>query len=108
MAKKITRVEQLRRKYPTATFIKDWNGLRAIEKESATHILTIGDCNGWLKYKGKEKYNKDKSYSIQVVKLSHYLTTHTFYGKGMFAQSTKLLQKCGFNVILDNWDGKEE
>lgn len=36
----------------------------------------------------------------------NYLSTHTFYGgkhKDYLASSERL-QKCGFNVILDNWD----
>lgn len=32
-----------------------------------------------------------------------YLSTHTFYGSN-YEYSTKILQKYGFNVILENWD----
>lgn len=37
-----------------------------------------------------------------------YLSTHTFYGKGQHKFSTKLLQSCGFNVEIDNWDAEQE
>jgi hypothetical protein len=39
---------------------------------------------------------------------THYLSTHTFSGKGQFIMYTEMLQKSGFNIILDNWDVKEE
>ncbi len=104
MAKVIRRVEQLRRKYPTAIFIKGWDDFKEYAEanpESSTHILTINEYTGWLKVKGKEKYNSKKSYSTQTTTINHYLSTHTFDN---FASNTKTLQKCGFNVILDNWD----
>ena len=33
------------------TLIKDWDDLRNIPNESATHILEVDDYNGWLKAK---------------------------------------------------------
>ena len=106
MPKRIRRVEQLKRKYPTAIFVKNWDELKAIPNESKTHILKIDKHSGHLKCKNPRRFKREKSYSNQVIYLDHYLTTHTFYGSS-FASSTKLLQKCGFNVILDNWDSKE-
>jgi hypothetical protein len=33
----------------------------------------------------------------------------TFYGKGMWINSTEALNKAGFkNIIIRNWDAKEE
>lgn len=107
MSKKIRTVEQLRRKYPTAKLIKDWDELKSIPKESKTHILEIDDCSGHLTCKNPRRFKREKSYSNQVIYLDHYLTTHTFYGLN-FARSTKLLQKCGFNIIIDNWDKGSE
>lgn len=111
MAFRVKTMEQLKKKYPTATFIKNWDELREWAKEhgeSNSHKLIIEDHNGWIKYKGKDKYNPKKVWSRNIPVTSHYLSTHTFYGKGSYINSTWILQKCGFNVILDNWDAKEE
>lgn len=70
--------------------IKTWNELR--ECTSETHILEIdvdGYC-GWIRNK-----NNDKNV--------YYLSTHTFYGHE-HKHSTKMLQKYGFNVQLENRD----
>ena len=77
-------------------FIKGWDELMAIKQESETHILEIDRewCNGWLKPKDKD---------LKGFEGRHYLSTHTFYG-GTHEWSTKILQECGFNVVLDNWD----
>lgn len=89
---KIT-VEDLRKKYPTAKVIRDWNELKEIPKESKTHILEVGEYNGSITSKdnGKQHYL--------------YLSTHTFYGEN-FVDSTRMLQVSGFNVIIDNWDAE--
>ena len=75
-------------------YIKDWEELK--EEASPTHILEIemGDCNGWIRPKNGDEESWEGN---------HYLSTHTFYG-GCNEGSTKLLQSCGFNVILANWD----
>lgn len=75
-------------------YIKDWGKLKDIT--SPTHTLEIdvdGGC-GWI----YPKNGVDNSWEGR-----HYLSTHTFYG-GFSESSTKLLQSCGFNVILANWD----
>lgn len=72
--------------------IKDWEELK--ECTSETHILKIGEYNGWIKPKVKD----DNSWEDK-----HYLSTHTFYGD-MYKYSTGLLQNCGFDVQLANWD----
>ena len=32
-----------------------------------------------------------------------YLSTHTFYGSN-YKYATKMLQECGFDIEIDNWD----
>jgi len=75
-------------------YIKDWKELK--EEKSLTHVLDIEieDGCGWITPKSEDKENW---------KGRHYLSTHTFYDSS-FEQSTKLLQSCGFNVKLANWD----
>jgi len=77
--------------------ISNWDELRGLE--SATHILDIEDSCGWI----KSKVESDESYWDD----NHYLSTHTFYGSN-YTYSTRLLQSCGFNVQLENWDGETE
>lgn len=75
-------------------YIKNWEELN--EVESLTHTLEI-DLNygcGWINPKDAIA---DKWHG------RHYLSTHTFYGLN-HEHSTKLLQSCGFNVVLANWD----
>ena len=73
--------------------ISTWEELK--EVESPTHILEIDidGCNGWIRPKEDDGTWKD----------IHYLSTHTFYGSE-FKNSTEILQSCGFNVELANWD----
>lgn len=73
--------------------IKTWDELK--ECKSETHTLEIDDCSGWI----RSKVSNDKGFFEN----NHYLSTHTFYGS-TYEYSTKLLQKCGFNVRLANWD----
>jgi hypothetical protein len=77
--------------------IKSWDELK--ECISETHILEIDvdGCNGWITHK-----NSNENY-INYSENNHYLSTHTFYGSN-YESSTALLQKCGFNVQLENWD----
>jgi hypothetical protein len=75
-------------------YIKDWIELK--EEKSPTHTLEIDveHGNGWIVPKGSD----EESWNGR-----HYLSTHTFYGK-FHKYSTELLQSCGFNVTLANWD----
>ena len=70
-------------------YIKDWNELK--EEKSETYALEIEEDSGYGWISSKEGDD------------THYLSTHTFYG-GTHEYSTKLLQFCGFNVVLANWD----
>ena len=75
-------------------YIESWEELREIK--SPTHDLEIdleGGC-GWISPKESDKDSWEGR---------HYLSTHTFYG-GTFKSSTEILQSCGFNVELANWD----
>lgn len=76
-------------------YIKNWEELKDVT--SPTHRLEIDvDCGcGWIYPKNSD----DNSWEGK-----HYLSTHTFYGGGFNESSTKLLQSCGFNVVLANWD----
>lgn len=75
--------------------VKTWAELKEFEDSSETHIMKIDveSCNGSIEPRAGLK-------SIHDYK---YLSTHTFYG-GTHKYSTKLLQECGFNVIIANWD----
>lgn len=79
------------------TLIKSWAELSSVP-ESKTHKLDIGEHNGWIITKNpkSDKFSDRKK----------YLSTHTFYGSS-FRYSTKLLQSCGFDVEIANWDGEK-
>jgi hypothetical protein len=76
--------------------IKTW--VELAECESETHILKINleYCNGWI-------IPKMITGTIDPLNDHHYLSTHTFYGSS-YEWSTKILQECGFNVQLANWN----
>ena len=84
-------------------YIKDWEDLKKIPNESETHILKVGEYNAWLEAKTKRLYNSEVDYLEQVKHLDVYLSTHTFYDPN-YEFSTKILQACGFDVELANWD----
>jgi hypothetical protein len=88
-------VEDLKNRYPTAKLIHNWVELRNFPKESEDYTLEINEYNGFIR-------PKDNDFSKY-----YYLSTHTFNGLN-FVNSTKALQKAGFNVIIDNWDKEEE
>lgn len=71
--------------------IKDWNDLVGLESEKYTLKIDTHIGCGWI-------VPKDNN-------LGHnrYLSTHTFYGTTCKSY-TQLLQECGFDVELDNWD----
>jgi hypothetical protein len=79
--------------------INNWDELKDCTSE--THILEIDPQyhNGWIRPKVPDTNN--------AIYDTHYLSTHTFYG-GHHEYSTKLLQECGFDVELANWDAPKE
>lgn len=81
------------------TLIYGWDDLSKVP-DSHTHKIDIRDpkdCSGYIVSKFEDHH-------------FNYLSTHTFYGYNcnMYAESTKMLQDCGFNIVLDNWDKKED
>lgn len=70
--------------------IKTWNELKECTSETHSLEIDVDGGNGWI----TDKKNNENL---------HYLSTHTFYGS-TYEYSTNLLQKCGFNVQLVNWD----
>ena len=74
--------------------ISSWEELSKVEP-SETHYLKIGEYNGWIIAKNpkSDKFSDRK----------HYLSTHTFYGLN-YEESTKVLQACGFDIKIANWD----
>ena len=78
-----------------AQLISTWEELAELPPESETHVLRVGDCNGWIHRKG-----------ANIHEFGHYLSTHTFYGSE-YKRSTAILQSCGFDVEIDNWDKED-
>lgn len=86
---------------PETQLISTWEELSKCESD--THVIEVDlrYGNGWVR-------PKDRSIRYEeYFKNDCYLSTHTFYGSN-YQQSTKILQACGFNVQLKNWDGKTE
>lgn len=72
--------------------IKTWDELK--ECTSETHVLKIKEYSGWIEPKSLDEDSWEGRF---------YLSTHTFYGSN-YEHSTKILQECGFDVQLANWD----
>lgn len=68
--------------------IRNWDELS--KEVSETHYLEIEDGCGYIYSKTDEE-----EYS--------YLSTHSFYGSSHIMY-TNMLIRCGFKVMLDNWD----
>ena len=77
-----------------AKLIKSWDGLVGLESDGYYLEIDVGRCNGHIRSKTDEDFYA-------------YLSTHTFYGND-YQYSTARLQECGFDVQLENWDGKTE
>lgn len=79
-----------------AKLIRNWKELSEVPA-SETHYLDINPdhCNGWVVAISpvSDRFSDRKK----------YLSTHTFYGSS-YKHSTKLLQSCGFDIEIDNWD----
>jgi hypothetical protein len=84
------------RKYNQATkLISTWEELAECKSETHTLKIDIKGCNGWILPKKTNGWRHE-----------YYLSTHTFYG-GQHKESTRMLQSCGFNVKIANWDAEE-
>lgn len=80
---------------PEPKLIKTWKELAQCTSESHILEINLDYGHGWIIPKFPEY-----EYVLQG---SHYLSTHTFFGINP-EWSTRILQKCGFNVKLVNWD----
>ncbi|MEG0898370.1 MAG: hypothetical protein RSF40_01490 [Oscillospiraceae bacterium] len=85
--------------------IHDWEELDETCNESDTHIVKINReaGNGWLKAKYEKAYDCNKEFLEQVKNQNIYLSTHSFYESQRKA-TTRILQECGFNVVLVDRD----
>ena len=73
------------------SFVYGRNG--RVRKALALLALAISEAN---KARGETEYE-----------LGYYLSTHTFYGSE-HKRSTKVLQSCGFDIEIDNWDKEQD
>jgi hypothetical protein len=71
--------------------IKNWDELIGLESENYFIELDEDMCCGWIRPKDNP------------TDWCEYLSTHTFYGH-RYQESTRILQKYGFDVEIDNWD----
>lgn len=77
--------------------IKSWEELDGLENESY-RIRVEDNCSGWIEPKVETEETEKDFWEHHA-----YLSTHTFYGSD-YKHSTKVLQKFGFDVEIDNWD----
>ncbi len=78
-----------------AKIIKGWEDLVGLESNNYYIKVDLKMGCGWI-------VPKDRTHSPY----SHYLSTHTFYGK-TYKGYESLLHNCGFDVKLVSWDGGE-
>lgn len=76
------------------TLIKSWEELIGLESEEYYLDIDLDGCCGYIRSKSDDDYYE-------------YLSTHTFYGS-QYEYATATLQSKGFDIQLDNWDGKTE
>lgn len=82
--------------------IKNWQELSKVPPTNKHKIVVEEDmCSGWIKPIDEDNYEGDYYDGYA------YLSTHTFYGS-QYKQSTKILQKFGFDVEIDNWDKEDK
>lgn len=108
----------LRELYPTAKFIKNWKELSECGVESETHVLEVELDYGSGSIDQKKNLTDTQlgNFDQSLFSGHNYLSTHTFYGDPPsekrkhynYRRSTRLLQKCGFNVILRGDCGDED
>lgn len=106
MGRTLRTLEDVRakQKFKNAIIIDNWDHLRVWYAEngpSETHEIVFSDHAAHIQLinpMDKKSYNG-----------FHYLSTHTFYGKGSWINSTKKLYQSGFKgIIIRNWDAEEE
>lgn len=77
--------------------IKSWKDLVGLENDNYFIVVDLDFGNAWIRPKDPNKNSED------YWRHNSYLSTHAFYGSH-YKDSTELLQKFGFNVVIDNWD----
>lgn len=81
--------------------IKNWEELAKVPPNDKYKIVIDEDmCCGWIR-PINENICDEKFFDH-----NYYLSTHTFYGNN-YKESTRALQKFGFDIEIDNWDKKE-
>lgn len=92
--------------------IKDWKELDGLSNDKYKIIVNKKYFGGWIIPISDESTEDGEHFECNCEDENHnadffdhhvYLTTHTFYGSN-YEYSTKLLQKYGFDVEIDNWD----
>lgn len=80
--------------------IRTWHELAQVPPTDKLKIVIDEDmCSGHIQ-------PIDENEEIEFGKNYHYLSTHTFYGRN-YKESTAILQECGFDIEIDNWDKEE-
>ncbi len=78
--------------------IRNWKELSEVLANDKYKIeVDLEMCSGWIKPIDEENY--EGNYWDNHC----YLSTHSFYGS-TYKDTTKMLQKFGFDVEIDNWD----
>lgn len=79
--------------------VKTWEELSKVKPNGKYKInVALESCNAWI-VPVKETEETERDYFKHHV----YLSTHTFYGEKS-EYSTKILQKFGWDIEIDNWD----
>ena len=79
--------------------IKNWSELAQVPANDKYKIVVDEDMgSAWIR-PVKETEETEKNWFDH----NQYLSTHTFYGD-YCEWSTELLQRFGFDIIIDNWD----
>lgn len=83
-----------------AKLIRDWKELLALPPNDKYMIVDKDGYgyNAWIVPIEETPETQENYFKHHM-----YLSTHTFYG-GSYERSTKILQKFGFDVEIDNWD----
>lgn len=81
-----------------AKLIKGWKDLVGLESENYKLDIDVESCSGHIVPKVETEETQENYFEHH-----RYLSTHTFYGS-QYEESTKELQKFGFDVEIDNWD----
>lgn len=82
-----------------ARLIKGWEDLVGLESENYKLNIELENGCGWI----EPKEETEETMGDEYWNHHEYLSTHTFYGH-QYEVSTKILQRFGFDVEIDNWD----